>query len=182
MTEPSPAPTPEPIVYNRRVRFSDCDVQGIVYNPNYLVYWDDAFTDYMDAVGCSWDFMVGRGDDVVLARTEIDYRRSARMGQVVSTAVRVAGIGRSSITFEYLTTDGETGETVVEGRQVQVIVDHETMRPKTVPGYLRTMIARHEGWSDRSGRPRQPHPSTGAGQAGDPPATGCPAPGAGHRS
>ena len=149
MTDPSIAPGREPIIYSRRLRFSDCDAQGIVYNPTYLVYWDDAFTDYMDAIGCSWNFMVANGDDVVLARTEIDYRRSARMGQVVSTTARVVGIGRSSITFEYLTT--ESGETVVEGRQVQVIVDHETMRPKAVPAYLREMIARHEGWSDVSG-------------------------------
>ena len=149
MTDPSIAPGREPIIYNRRLRFSDCDAQGIVYNPTYLVYWDDAFTDYMDAIGCSWDFMVANGDDVVLARTEIDYRRSARMGQVVSTTARVVGIGRSSVTFEYLTT--ESGETVVEGRQVQVIVDHETMRPKAVPAYLREMIARQEGWSDGSG-------------------------------
>ena len=149
MTDPSIAPGREPIIYSRRLRFSDCDAQGIVYNPTYLVYWDDAFTDYMDAIGCPWNFMVANGDDVVLARTEIDYRRSARMGQVVSTTARVVGIGRSSITFEYLTT--ESGETVVEGRQVQVIVDHETMQPKTVPAYLREMIARHEGWSDVSG-------------------------------
>ena len=27
------------------------------------------------------DYMVCKGDDVVLARTEIDYRRSARMGR-----------------------------------------------------------------------------------------------------
>ena len=149
MTDPSIAPGREPVIYSRRLRFSDCDAQGIVYNPTYLVYWDDAFTDYMDAIGCPWNFMVANGDDVVLARTEIDYRRSARMGQVVSTTARVVGIGRSSITFEYLTT--ESGETVVEGRQVQVIVDHETMQPKAVPAYLRKMIARHEGWSDVSG-------------------------------
>ena len=149
MTDPSIAPGREPVIYSRRLRFSDCDAQGIVYNPTYLVYWDDAFTDYMDAIGCPWNFMVANGDDVVLARTEIDYRRSARMGQVVSTTARVVGIGRSSITFEYLTT--ESGETVVEGRQVQVIVDHETMQPKAVPAYLREMIARQEGWSDVSG-------------------------------
>ena len=53
MIDPSTAPAPEPVVYDRRIRFPDCDTQGIVYNPNYLVYWDDAFTDYMDAVGCS---------------------------------------------------------------------------------------------------------------------------------
>lgn len=146
MTDPKSASTPSPITYDRRIRFSDCDVQGIVYNPNYLVYWDDAFTDYMDTVGCSWDFMVSMGDDVVLARTEIDYRRSAAMGQVARTTARVARIGRSSIIFEYLTVDAETGEVLVEGRQVQVIVDHETMRPKRVPDYLREMIRVQEGW------------------------------------
>ena len=145
MTDPSTA-TPRPITYDRRIRFSDCDAQGIVYNPNYLVYWDDAFTDYMDAVGCSWDFMVSMGDDVVLARTEIDYRRSAAMGQVARTTARVVRIGRSSIVFEYLTADADTGETLVEGRQVQVIVDHDTMRPKRVPDYLREMIRVQEGW------------------------------------
>lgn len=156
MTDPSSAPSPEAIIYNRRIRFSDCDAQGIVYNPNYLVYWDDAFTDYMDGIGCSWDFMVANGDDVVLARTEIDYRHSARMGQVVSTTARVVGIGRSSITFEYRTTDLDTGELVVEGRQVQVIVEHATMRPKKVPGYLREMIARQEGWSEKTLGTRNP--------------------------
>ena len=91
---------------------------------------------------------------MVLARTEIDYRRSARMGQVVRTVPRVVGIGRSSIIFEYLTTDAGTGETLVEGRQVQVIVDHETMRPKRVPAYLREMIRNQEGWSERTVRVR----------------------------
>ena len=146
MTDPSSAPVPRPIIYDRRIRFSDCDVQGIVYNPNYLVYWDDAFTDYMDTIGCSWDFMVSMGDDVVLARTEIDYRRSVGMGQVARTTARVVRIGRSSIVFEYLTVDADTGETLVEGRQVQVIVDHDTMRPKRVPEYLREMIHAQEGW------------------------------------
>ena len=146
--EPAPAPVAPapPVVYDRKLRFSDCDVQGIVYNPTYLMYWDDAFTDYMDAIGCSWDHMVANGDDVVLARTEIDYRRSAGMGQVVRTTVRVAKIGRTSISFECRTVDAETGETLVEGRQIQVIVDHETMRPKPVPSYLRDLIGRQEGW------------------------------------
>lgn len=146
MSDPAAAPALQPITYDRRLRFSDCDAQGIVYNPNYLVYWDDAFTDYMDAIGCSWAFMVSMGDDVVLARTEIDYRRSAGMGQVVRTTARVVRIGRSSILFEYLTVDADTGDTLVEGSQVQVIVDHETMRPKQVPEYLREMIRVQEGW------------------------------------
>ena len=135
----------DPVFYDRKIRFSDSDAQGIVYNAAYLVYWDDAFTDYMEAVGCPWKRMTAAGDDVVLARTEIDYRRSAVIGDTVRTLVKVVRIGSSSLTFHYRTTDVATGQTLVEGSQIQVIVDHETFQPKPVPGYIREMISAHEG-------------------------------------
>lgn len=146
MTDTGSARGPVPVLYDRKARWSDCDAQGIVYNPTFLIYWDDAFSDYMDAIGLPWDEMTARGDDVVLARTEIDYRSSGRMGQVIRTSARVLKIGRSSITFEYRSVNAATGDLLTEGRQIQVIVDHDTMRPKRVPDYLRAMIANHEGW------------------------------------
>lgn len=135
----------EPVVYDRKIRFSDSDAQGIVHNAAYLVYWDDAFTDYMEAIGCPWKRMTDAGDDVVLARTEIDYRASAGIGDTARTLVKVTRIGSSSITFHYRTVDVATGETLVEGVQIQVIVDHETFQPKRVPDYIREMIAAWEG-------------------------------------
>ena len=142
----------EPVVYDRKIRFSDSDAQGIVYNAAYLVYWDDAFTDYMEAIGCPWKRMTDAGDDVVLARTEIDYRASAVIGDTARTMVKVTRIGSSSITFHYRTANVATGETLVEGSQIQVIVDHETFQPKPVPGYIREMIAAWEGPGLDAGR------------------------------
>lgn len=138
----------EPVTYDRKIRFSDSDSQGIVFNVNYLVYWDDAFTDYMEAIGLPWDDLVGNGDDMVLARTEIDFRRSAVIGNTARTNVWVTRIGRSSITFNYRTTNLESGEVLVEGTQIQVVVDHETFQPKAVPAYFRELILEHEGSLD----------------------------------
>lgn len=135
----------EPVVYDRKIRFSDSDAQGIVHNAAYLVYWDDAFTDYMEAIGCPWKRMTAAGDDVVLARTEIDYRSSAAIGDTARTRVNVTRIGNSSITFRCQTVDAATGRTLVEGSQIQVIVDHRTFQPKPVPDYIRELISAHEG-------------------------------------
>lgn len=135
----------DPVVYDRKIRFSDSDAQGIVHNAAYLVYWDDAFTDYMETIGCSWKRMIDAGDDVVLARTEIDYRSSAAIGDTARTAVNVTRIGNSSITFRYKTVDVATGRTLVEGSQIQVIVDHRTFQPKPVPDYIRELISAQEG-------------------------------------
>ena len=117
MTDSETAKRPGPVLYDRKARWSDCDAQGIVYNPTYLIYWDDAFSDYMDTIGLPWNEMTARGDDVVLARAEIDYRSSARMGQVIRTGARVVKIGNSSITFEYRTVNAASGDLLAEERR-----------------------------------------------------------------
>ena len=38
-------------IYSRRVRFSDTDCQGHVFNANYFVYFDDAVTDFLEQAG-----------------------------------------------------------------------------------------------------------------------------------
>lgn len=134
-----------PVTYDRKIRFSDTDTQGIVFNANYLVYWDDALTDYMEAIGLPWADLVAKGDDMVLARTEIDFRQAAEIGDLARTSVQVQRIGRSSITFAYRTINAATGEVLVEGTQVQVVLDHETFEPKPVPDYFRELIVQHDG-------------------------------------
>ena len=52
-----------------RVRFSETDLQGIVFNANYLIYCDVAWTEYLRALGLTWHAMVQGGVDTVLART-----------------------------------------------------------------------------------------------------------------
>ena len=133
------------VAYDRKIRFSDTDQQGVVFNSTYLTYWDDTLTDYMDAIGLSWSDLVDRGDDMVVARTEIDYRSSAVVGDVARTTVRTQRIGRSSITFAFHTFNAETNATFVEGTQIQVVIDHDTFQSKPVPDYFRDSIVAHEG-------------------------------------
>src|SRR4051794_7001875 len=53
-----------PFEYELRVRYGECDPQGIVFNANYLAYFDIAVTElWREAIG-SWGTLVGRGGDV----------------------------------------------------------------------------------------------------------------------
>jgi len=124
------------VTYDRRVRYSDSDAQGIVFNPTYLVYWDDTLTDWIATRGISWQDVHERGFELVLAHTEIDYRASARIGDTVRTGVRLERVGRTSMTFAYRSWDPGSDRTFVEGRQVQVVVDATTFTPVDVPDFL----------------------------------------------
>ncbi|MFQ5554730.1 MAG: acyl-CoA thioesterase [Acidimicrobiia bacterium] len=134
-----------PVEYRRKVRYSDTDAQGIVFNGNYFTYMDDALTDWLDATGLGGGGLVERGFDIVLAHAEVDFRSSARLGDTLVTAPRVAAVGRTSVTFTVEVRDEETGRLVVEASQIQVLVDAETFRPAPVPAFFVEAASRLQG-------------------------------------
>ena len=52
-------------VHTLRVRWSEVDMQGIVFNGNYLNYFDVAFTEYWRAIGLPYpEGIAGTGGDL----------------------------------------------------------------------------------------------------------------------
>ena len=132
-----------PVRYTRKVRYSDTDALGHVFNGNYFVYFDDVITDYLDLV------MGGPISEqdyrFVLARAECDFRSSGEFGETLVTAVRADKVGNTSVTFALEVTDEASGRLVAQGKEIYVVVDAKTMRPVPVPGELREAIERREG-------------------------------------
>ncbi len=131
-----------PVTYVRKVRFSDSDAQGIVFNGNYLTYFDDTITDYLEATGIGWDGMTEQGIDMVLGRAEVDFRAAGQIGDVLITGAKVVEIGRTSVVFEMRTWDQATSRTIAEGRLIQVMIDHRTHRPTPVPEWFIEAVER----------------------------------------
>lgn len=134
-----------PVTYQRKVRFSDSDAQGIVFNGNYLTYFDDTITDYFDALGLTWSDFQERGYDMVLGHVDIDFRSPARIGETLVTGARVTRVGRTSVTFDLKTWELESHRTVVEGREIQVVLDATTFEKTEVPGFFIEAVERLQG-------------------------------------
>src|SRR2546422_11330773 len=76
-----------------RVRFADTDLQGIVFNGNYLTYYDVAWTEYFRAVGFTWNDLLALGVDTVLARTTMVFKSPAKFDEILEVHTRVSKIG-----------------------------------------------------------------------------------------
>jgi acyl-CoA thioester hydrolase len=123
-----------------RVRYGECDPQGIVFNANYLLYCDVAVTElWREAVG-SWDAMAARGVDVLLGEVTVRFRVPARFDDELALAVRVAQLGRTSIGLEIVMRRGE--QTIAECALRQVCVDAESYAKVELPPWLREGLAR----------------------------------------
>ncbi len=127
-------------MHELRVRYGECDPQGIVFNANYLLYFDVAFTElWRRAVG-PWLEMVERGLDAVVAHSELDFRAPARFDDVLALTARVRSIGRTAITTEIDVI--RDGELLVAMRSRHVCVSTETWKKTEVPPWVREGLER----------------------------------------
>jgi acyl-CoA thioester hydrolase len=133
-------PAPGEFVHELRVRYGECDPQGIVFNANYLLYFDVAFTElWREAVG-PWQQMVERGVDAVVAEANTRFRAPARYDDVLELRARIVRLGRTSLTTEIDVV--RDGEVLVEGRLRHVFVDTETWAKTEMPGWIGDALSR----------------------------------------
>lgn len=124
------------------VRYADTDGAGHVFFANYLIYADEGYTAYLNAIDCSYRELESLGVYMVFAHTECNHRGSARHGDTITVHTRIPRVGRTSLTVEARVLRGE--ELLAEVQLVSVCMSHGTRTPVEVPERLRTAIAARE--------------------------------------
>ncbi|MEW2353884.1 thioesterase family protein [Spirillospora sp. NPDC029432] len=83
----------EAFTHRIRVRYSDCDMQGVVFNSNYFVYLDDTMDMWLQE-------RLGRHFheefDYMVKKASLEWDAPARMREVVEMRPEVTRWGRSS--------------------------------------------------------------------------------------
>ena len=77
----------EPFRHRLRVRWSECDLQGVVFYPQYLAYLDHTVTElWRAAIGPYTEMIPEHGVDMVVAEAGMRYRGSARFDDELEIA------------------------------------------------------------------------------------------------
>jgi acyl-CoA thioester hydrolase len=131
-------------VHRLRVRYGECDPQGIVFNANYLSYFDITVTELWRATALGgWQPMVDRGIDVVVGEANLRFRAPARFDDLIDVHARFAKFGTTSATLELeIRRDGDL---LIEGWLRQVFVDAERWQKTEIPGWVREALAVYAG-------------------------------------
>jgi YbgC/YbaW family acyl-CoA thioester hydrolase len=122
-----------------RVRWAEVDMQKIVFNAHYLMYFDTAITDYWRAVALPYqDTMDQLAGDLFVVKATVEFHASARVDDQLDVAMRCLRIGNSSLTFQGAIFRGE--EHLITGEIVYVFADPATQKSRTVPTVLRETL------------------------------------------
>ena len=103
-----------------RVGFSDTDAQGIVYYGRYNPFFDLARVEYLRSVGLLRYESAG---EFVMRANDVEYFAPARFDDELEIHVRVARVGRTSITYEFAAHKLPEGTLMVTAHQTLVYVD-----------------------------------------------------------
>lgn len=125
-----------------RVRYGECDPQGVVFNAHYLAYFDIAMTELWRELG-GYEAMVDGGVDMVVAEARVRYLAPLRFDDEAELVVRAIRLGTTSITTELAIERG--GERVAEGELRHVFVDPSRGEAAPIPEPVRAGLARYSG-------------------------------------
>jgi acyl-CoA thioester hydrolase len=113
-----------------RVGFSDTDAQGIVYYGRYNPFFDLARVEYLRSLGL---LLYDGGGEFVMRANDVEYFMPARFDDELEIHVRVARIGRTSMTYEFAAYKLPEKTLAVTAHQTLVYVDPVQRKSTPIP-------------------------------------------------
>ena len=119
-----------------RVRWAEVDLQKIVFNGHYLMYFDTAVAGYWRALALPYqETMAGLQGDLYVRKASLEYLASARCDDLLAVGIRCSRIGNSSLVMTAAVFRGD--QCLVHGEMVYVFADPQSQTSKPVPSILR---------------------------------------------
>ncbi len=123
-----------------RVRWAEVDLQRVVFNGNYLLYFDVAFTEFWRTTGLPSVIAQNEdGRELFARKATIEYHGSAAFDDELDIGVRCAKLGRTSMTIAIAIFRGD--EHLIDGELVYVYADANEKKAVEIPERWRQRLA-----------------------------------------
>ncbi len=127
------------LLHRLRVRWAEVDMQKIVFNGHYLMYFDTAMADYWRALALPYEqTMHALGGDLYVKKASVEYHASARYDDLLDVGLKCQRIGNSSIQFVGAIFCGD--QLLITGELIYVYANPATQTALPVPQSLRDIL------------------------------------------
>ena len=128
-----------------RVRWAECDLQGIVYNACYVTYLEVAQVEYFRDLGMLiYDEKQRTSFDTATVKATLEFKAPAKLDEVINVYTRVSSIGSSSFTMETEIYREDSDVLLVKAEVVYVNYDSDQGVARPVPDGIRMRINQFE--------------------------------------
>ncbi|MDO9438817.1 YbgC/FadM family acyl-CoA thioesterase [Hydrogenophaga sp.] len=129
--------------HRMRVRWAEVDMQKIVFNAHYLMYFDTAISDYWRALALPYhESMEQLEGDLYVVKATVEFHASARVDDQIDVGMKLSRVGNTSLTFTGAIFRGN--EHLITGELIYVFADPATQKSRPVPAALRDTLTGYE--------------------------------------
>lgn len=131
--------------HHLRVRWAEVDMQKIVFNAHYLMYFDTAMLDYWRFLALPYEVtMLALQGEPYVKKATVEFHASARLDDQLDVALKCERIGTSSMLFTGAIFRGD--QLLITGELLYVFADPVAQTSKPVPDALRAIFLAYEAW------------------------------------
>ena len=128
-----------------RVRWMECDGQGIVYNGAYLGYLEIGQAEYYRNLGFAIYIIPQSGYfDFVVVKSTQEFKAPAKVDEIIELHVRVSNIGNTSLTLNLEIYAEGNDRLLTSIETVYVGYDTATESTRPVPDAIRELVTHFE--------------------------------------
>lgn len=129
-----------------RVRYAEIDAQGVVFNANYLAYFDTAITEYLRALPYAYGLGGDKaaGTDFHIVKATVEYRAPIRFDDEIEVGVRTARLGRTSIVYALAIFAKGGADALSTGEVIWVNTNLAAHKSAPLPGALVAAVRKRE--------------------------------------
>ena len=132
-----------------RVRWMECDAQGIVYNGAYLGYLEIGQAEYYRNLGFAIYIIPQSGYfDFAVVKSTQEFEAPAKVDEIIELHVRVSKIGNTSLTLNLEIYPEGSARLLTSIETVYVGYDAATESSRPVPDAIRQLVTRFEETGD----------------------------------
>ena len=110
----------------KTIFYHDTDCGGVVYYGNYMKFFEEARTLYMQEKGFSIPDLMKRGLFFVVARQEVEYKYPVKYADVIDVSTKILEVSDIKIVFENIITN-QNGRLCTKGKTTLVCVNKDGM-------------------------------------------------------
>lgn len=111
------------------VRYAETDRMGIAHHANYLVWFEQARTEYTRKLSCSYSELEKQGLLSPLLSVEVHYLRTCTYEDRLQVICRLVKLSQAQMTFAYTVLREGEKQPICTGITRHAWVDAETFRP-----------------------------------------------------
>ncbi|WP_148861219.1 acyl-CoA thioesterase [Marinobacter fonticola] len=128
--------------FRLRVRYGECDAQGVVFNARYGDYVDIAVNEYIRTLFGDYQRLLDQDLDIQVVNLNQNWQSPARFDDVLCARISPGRVGNTSFTLHLAFHDYGSDRLVMTADITYVMIAPSTERKTPVPDSIRQCLER----------------------------------------